>query len=121
MAPGTGARDRDPAGLQRRPQGLQGVAAELAELVEEEDAAMGERRLAGARGLPPPTSPAGLTVWWGARNGRPPAPSPPRRPQALAIRATSSASSAARGGRIEGRRLAASDLPAPGGPTISKL
>ena len=41
-------------------------------------------------------------------------PAPPRRPQALAIRATSSASVAASGGRIEGSRLAASDLPAPG-------
>ena len=68
----------------------------------------------GLGGLPPPTSPAGLIVWCGARNGRPAVPSAPSRPQALAIRATSSASPGARGGRIEGRRLAASDLPAPG-------
>ncbi len=32
-----------------------------------------------------------------------------------------SASTGASGGRIEGNRLAASDLPAPGGPTISRL
>ena len=45
----------------------------------------------------------------------------PSRPQALAIRATSSASTGASGGRIDGSLLAASDLPAPGGPTISRL
>ena len=43
------------------------------------------------------------------------------RPQALAIRRTSSASARLRGGRIEGSRRAASDLPAPGGPTTSTL
>ena len=46
----------------------------------------------GRGGLPPPTRPAGLIVWCGARNGRPPGGAPPSRPQALAIRATSSAS-----------------------------
>ena len=48
-AVGAGAGDRHPAALQRRPQRLERVAAELAELVEEEDAAVGQRRLARAR------------------------------------------------------------------------
>ena len=43
-----GPGDRDLARLQRRPQRLQRVAAELAELVEEEDAAVRERHLARA-------------------------------------------------------------------------
>ena len=74
----------------------------------------------GRGGVPPPTRPAGLTVWCGARNGRPP-PRVASRPVTPAIRATSSASATASGGRIEGSRLAASDLPAPGGPIISRL
>ena len=45
-------------------------------------------------------------MWCGARNGRPAEQAPPSRPQALAIRATSSASPRASGGRIEGRRVA---------------
>ena len=75
----------------------------------------------GRGGLPPPISPAAEIVWWGARKGRAPASGSARRPQALAIRATSSASSRVSGGRIDGSRRAASDLPAPGGPTISRL
>src|SRR4029077_9408893 len=47
VAAGTG--DRDPAALERRSQRLQRVAAELAELVEEEDAAVGERCLSRSR------------------------------------------------------------------------
>ena len=50
QAPGAaGAGDRDPARLEGRPQCLEGVATELAELVEEEDAAMGQGRLARPR------------------------------------------------------------------------
>jgi len=73
----------------------------------------------GRGGVPPPIRPAALIVWWGARNGRPAGRPAPSRPVALAIRATSSASASPSGGRIEGSRLAASDFPAPGGPTIS--
>ena len=61
-------------------------------------------------------------VWWGALNGRAAwASGPGDLPQALAIRSTSIASERPSGGMIDGRRRAASDLPAPGGPTISRL
>ena len=120
--PGAGPGDRHPAGLQRRPQRLERVAPELAELVEEEDAAVGQGRLARPRRVAAadqaggadrvvrraerPAAPraareAGRRRWRSA-----PPPAPPR---------------GASGGRIEGSRLAASDLPAPGGPTISRL
>ena len=76
----------------------------------------------GRGGELPPTSPAVEIVWCGARNGRWVGSAPfARRPQALAIRSTSIASARLRGGRMDGRRRAASDLPAPGGPTIRRL
>ena len=73
----------------------------------------------GRVGVPPPSRPAALIVWWGARKGRAVQPAP-RRPVALAMRAISSASARSGGGRIEGRRTAARDLPEPGGPTIKQ-
>ena len=71
---------------------------------------------------PPPTIAAIEAEWCGARNGRrsdnlPPASSP-------AMEATIDTSSSSRGdsgGRIDGRRWASIDLPAPGGPIISML
>ena len=120
--PGARPGDRDRAGLQRRPQRLERVAAELAELVEEEDAAMGERRLARARRVAAADQArrADRVVRRAERPAARPAGRRGRRRRWRSV-ATSSASSGASGGRIEGRRLAASDLPAPGGPTISRL
>ncbi len=50
--------DRHPALLQRLSQGLEGVAGELGELVEEQYAAVGQADLPGPQQAPPPTSAA---------------------------------------------------------------
>ena len=76
----------------------------------------------GAGGPPPPTSPAAEIEWCGARNGlRCTSGAGPSTPATLWIRVTSSASPRLSGGMIEGRRLAAIDLPLPGGPIMSTL
>ena len=87
-------RDRDPAVLERLAEAFEHVAAELGELVEKEDAVVRERELAWTRtALPPPKRPAVETVWCGARNGRSAIIGrSPRRPAALWMRVTSSAS-----------------------------
>ena len=61
-------------------------------------------------------------LWCGARNGRVRVSRPPSSvPATLATIETSSASAASSDGRMPGRQLAISDLPAPGGPTISRF
>jgi len=60
--------------------------------------------------------------WCGERNGRRLVSAPPSiSPATEAIIDTSSNSAGNNGGRIEGSRAASIDLPAPGGPTISRL
>src|SRR5215207_8488009 len=60
-------------------------------------------------------------VWCGARKGRTVASRPFPIPAALCTWVISSASSKLGGGRMPGRRRASMVLPAPGGPTISRL
>ena len=98
------------------------AARELAELVEEQHAVVGERHLAGARRRAAADQPGRRDrVVRGAERPPPGDRGLDGRPQALAIRATSIASAGPSGGRIEGSRRAASDLPAPGGPMTSRL
>ena len=116
-----GPRDRHRAVLERLPQRLEARSRELAELVQEEDAAMGEGDLARAaagsrRRRARPGRSCGAGPGTGARA------SVRRRragPATLAILVTSIASASPSGGRIEGSRRAAIDLPAPGGPMTS--
>ena len=119
-------RPRDPhaALLERLAQRLERGPRELRQLVEEQHAVLREARLArGRRRRRRRPGPAAEIEWCGARNGRrctsgvgaeharrrcgrasPPAP---RR--------------SVSGGRIDGRRRAAIDLPLPGGPIMSTL
>ncbi len=60
--------------------------------------------------------------WCGERNGRLLVSAPPSiSPATEAIIDTSNSSVGVSGGRIVGSRAASIDLPAPGGPTISRL
>lgn len=69
---------------------------------------------------PPPTSAAMLAEWCGARNGRLLVSAPPSiSPATEAIMEISSNSEGDSGGRIDGRRAASMDLPAPGEPIIN--
>ena len=119
---GVGARDHHLAGLDRLAQRLEHRPRELGELVQEEDAVVGEADLARAsRPRPPPTMAAIDAVWCGSRNGRaremPPSSGAPRASGSSRSRAPRPAES---GGRMPGRRAASIDLPDPGGPTISR-
>src|SRR3954469_15238906 len=72
--------------------------------------------------MPPPTRAAIEAEWCGARKGRRLDKAPSARwPATDWIMEISSSSRGARGGRIDGRRCASMDLPAPGGPLINKL
>lgn len=64
------AADVDLPVFQRLAEGLDGDARELGELVEEEDAAVGEGDLAGVRDRAAAIRAAWLMLWWGARKGR---------------------------------------------------
>ena len=72
---------------------------------------------------PPPTRPTAEMVWCGARNGRRTTSATPggSTPATLCTRVTSIDSSTDSGGMIEGTRRASMVLPAPGGPTMSRL
>jgi hypothetical protein len=62
-----------------------------------------------------------LAEWCGLRNGRRDVSAPPSiSPATEAIMETSRSSGGDSGGRIEGRRAASIDLPAPGEPIISR-
>ena len=117
------ADDRHVAVLERLAQRLEARAGELRELVEEEHAAVRERRLArlrrAARRRPGrrPRS-CGAARGTGARVTSPP---PPRSPAIDWMRVTSIASSALSGGRIDGSRRAIIVLPVPGGPCRNRL
>ena len=120
---GVGARHRDAAGLDRLAQGFQGGALELRQLVEEQHAEMGERNLArlGAhaaadqrRAARPNDADRGT----GRRRISLPSASWPATECTML---TSSASAGSSGGRSAGSRAASIDLPAPGGPSISRL
>src|SRR5271170_8145874 len=63
-----------------------------------------------------------LAEWCGARNGRRLVSAPPSiTPATEATMETSRSSAGAIGGRMEGSRAASIDLPAPGGPTMSRF
>ena len=115
-----GARQRHPPILERLAKRLDRVAAELAELVEEQDSPVGPGHLARAGRRPASDQGApGSRVVRGAK--RPAGDRPPPPPPAPAILITSSASERVSAGMIDGSRRAASVLPAPGGPTSSRL
>ena len=119
-APGPG-EDHVPL-LERLAERLEHVAPELGQLVEEEDAPVGERDLAGARRGEPPTSPASEMEWCGARNGRSTrSPRSRSRPATLWTVVASSASSRPSGGSRPGSLRASMVLPLPGGPKRSRL
>ena len=64
------AIDRDGTFLERLAQSLDGRARELSELVEEQDAVVGDEISPWRGELPPPIRAAVEIVWCGARNGR---------------------------------------------------
>ena len=104
--------------LQRLPQHLQDMAAELGQFIQEQHAVVGQRHLARHGHVAPPISPASEMVWWGARNGRvvTNAVRSPVRPATLWMRVVSMASARVIAGRMVVSRRASIDLPAPGGP-----
>ena len=103
------------------PRNASSVSRGTRKLVEEEHAAVRQRRLARAGRVAAADNAGGADRVVG-RSERAAAAEARLEPPAGAgdardlerLLATS-------GGRIEGRRLAASDLPAPGGPTINRL
>ena len=113
----------DPSLLERLPQRVERRARELRQLVEEQHAAVRERDLArprhARRRRPGPTR---EIVWCGARNGR----SAPSRPSpmpadAVDLRDLERLLEARAAAGCPGRRRASIVLPAPGGPTMSRL
>ena len=56
--------------LQRLAHRLEHVALEFRQLVQKEHAVVRQRNFPWGGWMFPPSSPASLTVWWGARNGR---------------------------------------------------
>ena len=109
--------------LERLAQCLEGRPHELGQLVEEQDAAMREARLARSRPRAAPDDAATEALWCGARNGgetisgRPGSSSPATE----WMRVTSRASSGASVGRTPGSRRASIVLPVPGGPASRRL
>ena len=117
-----GAADHRPAGLDGLPEGIQNRARELRQLVEKQDPTMCQRHLAGS-GL----GAAADQRWHAAGVMRVTKWSTPGNPAFGKHagdglnHADSSASEASSGGRMPGILAASIDLPAPGGPIISKL
>jgi len=118
-----GSGDVHEAVFQWLAERLERRATELGELIQEEHAVMRQADLAGRGTSPPPTSPASLTEWCGARNGR--SQTMPRSlgktPATLWIAVQSMASSKRSGGSSVGKSRASMVLPLPGGPIISKI
>ena len=118
-----GAGDADVPGLERLAERIEHRALELGKLVEEQHAEVREADLAG----PDPEPAADQRRHRGAMVRRAERPAPAdlgRRSSSPATDATidtSSASLGCSGGRMPGRHAASSDLPAPGGPLISRL
>jgi hypothetical protein len=56
--------------LERLPQDLQDMAAEVGPCIQEAHAMVGQRHVTRHRHVAPPISPASEMVWWGARHGR---------------------------------------------------
>ncbi len=109
--------------LERLAQRLEGVARELGQLVQKQEAAVRAAELARAgRGAAADQPGARDRV---VRSAKGPGPRPRQRraPGRTRSQPTSAsmASAGSSGGRIEGRRRAAIDLPTPGGPSISRL
>ena len=118
-----GAGDQHLAALERLAQRIEHLRLELRQLVEEQYAVVGERHLAraarsGRRRRAPPSRPNDAAR---GRAGGSTARRSASWPATDWIIETSSSSRGASGGRIEGSRCASIDLPAPGGPLISRL
>jgi hypothetical protein len=105
--------------LERLPQDLQDVAAELGPCIQEEPTMVSRQDLARHRHVPP-ADPASEMVWWGARHGRvvTNAVRSPVRPATRWIRVVSMASARIIAGRMVVSRGARIDLPAPAGQVI---
>jgi hypothetical protein len=104
--------------LERLPQDLKDVAAELGQFIQEEHAVVRQRDLAGRRHVTPADQ-SGIRdglVGGAKRAGRHQRLRPPVRPATLWIRVVSMASARVMAGRIVVRRRASIDVPVPGGP-----
>ena len=117
-----GADDRHAAVLQRLAQRLERRPGELGELVEEEHAVVGERRLARRRAASRRRRArrrrsCGAARGTGGASARPPS----CWPAIECRRVTSIASAGVIGGRIDGSRRASIVLPVPGGPWRKRL
>ncbi|MHC2672044.1 hypothetical protein ACVI1J_004207 [Bradyrhizobium diazoefficiens] len=112
-----GAGHRDLAVLQRLAQRIQHARIELRQLVEEQHALMRERDLAGL-GVHAAAGERGHAGGMMRRAER--APRSQRTAFDLAGDGGDHRSPGDSGGRIEGRRAASIDLPAPGAPIISR-
>ena len=117
-----GARDRNLADLERLAQRIERLRLELGQFVEEQHAVMRERDFARPRAQPAADQRRHAGGMVRARNGRRLVSAPPSiSPATDAIMETSSSSAGVSGGRMVGSRAASIDLPAPGGPTMSRL
>ena len=120
---GVGAGDADAPGLERLAERIEHRALKFRQLIEEQHAKMREADLAGADAQ----AAADQRRHRGAVMRRAKRPAcglilpPPSSPATEATIDTSSASDGWSGGRMPGRHAASSDLPAPGGPLISRL
>jgi hypothetical protein len=122
---GSGPGQGHEAVLQRLAQRLEGVPAELRELVEEEDAVVGEAHFPGTRDAPTADEAGvgdgvvGRAEGAAGEEGLAGGEEAGDGPELGDL--TSSASRKVRGGRMVGRRLASMVLPEHGGPTSRAL
>ena len=118
--PMIGARDRDLAGLQRLPQRVERLRREFRQFVEKQHAVMGKRDFSRPRmdAAADQSRHAGGMM---RRPERPPVVSAPHHAGDRGHHGDFRSSAGASGGRMDGSRAASIDLPAPGGPTRSRL
>jgi hypothetical protein len=109
--------------LQRLPQDLQHMAAELGEFIEEEHAMVGQGHLARQGYVAAPDQPRVGNRMMGARHGRvvTKAVRSPVRPATLWMRVVSRASARRMAGTMGVSRRASIDFPAPGDPRSRTL
>jgi hypothetical protein len=109
--------------LERLAQDLQDMAAARRPCIQQQNAAVRQRHVARQRHLAPPIRPTSEIVWCGVRNGRVVinAVRRPVRPATRWMRVVSIASARVIAGKIVVSRRASLDLPAPGGPSRSRL
>ena len=112
----------DRAGFERLPQRIEHGALELGQFVEKQHTQMGKADLAGLY-LEAAAGKRGHAGRMMRRPERARARDAPvfEKPATDCTMLTSSVSAGDSAGRMPGRQLASSDLPAPGGPIISRL